>query len=126
MSYAYRSWYATGSRSPDSRRCSNAPCAIVHCTRLALAENTVFPPVPVPPAPVPTGDATTSASPDVSPSSAAPQWWHPKNSVPLHAFGADEGYVRRLSSLSPICDSQSTDRWQEPVYQAPHMTAFSL
>jgi hypothetical protein len=27
------------------------------------------------------------------------------------------------SPLSPICDSQSTDRWQEPVHQAPHVTA---
>jgi hypothetical protein len=27
------------------------------------------------------------------------------------------------SPLSPICDSQSTDRWQEPVHQAPCVTA---
>jgi hypothetical protein len=27
------------------------------------------------------------------------------------------------SPLSQICDSQSTDRWHEPVHQVPHVTA---
>lgn len=58
--------------------------AVCHCTRLALAENTVFSPVP------------TATAPDASPPSAAPQWWYPKNSVSLDAFHADKGYVRRL------------------------------
>jgi hypothetical protein len=31
--------------------------------------------------------------------------------------------LRSSFSFSPICDSQSTDRWQELVHQVPHVTA---